>query len=113
MRPGKLRLVVLMHTSDALRRPKVSEGPPRHAPQPLGPILHPASARMSYTFFSLGPFSTPRRFSLNISECPSVDPGTQNVSTFTCRPLRMLAAKIMSVIFPPVHEPIYARSSFT
>src|ERR1700722_17000038 len=47
MRPGKLRLVVLMQTSVLLRRPKVSAGPPRHALQPDGPTRQPASMRMS------------------------------------------------------------------
>src|SRR5207253_9725760 len=31
--PGKLRLVVEMHTSLLFRRPKVSDGPPKHAAQ--------------------------------------------------------------------------------
>src|SRR5260370_38699989 len=33
MRPGKLRLVVLMHESGVLSRPKGSLGPPRQAAQ--------------------------------------------------------------------------------
>src|SRR5690349_211918 len=35
MRPGKLRLVVLMQISVLCSRPKVSTGPPRQALQPL------------------------------------------------------------------------------
>ena len=42
MRPGKLRLVVLMQLSGWLSRPKVSLGPPRHAAHDGSPILAPA-----------------------------------------------------------------------
>ncbi len=56
MRPGKLRLVVLMQISDLFRRPKVSGGPPRQAEHPLAPMLQPASRRMSSIDFSFGPF---------------------------------------------------------
>jgi hypothetical protein len=38
--------------------------------------------------------------------CTSVLPGTTLVGILTLFPLRMLAAKIMSVIFPPVQEPM-------
>ena len=44
---------------------------------------HPAPIRISSIDFSFGPFSTPRRFSLRISACTSVLPGTTNVGTFT------------------------------
>src|ERR1700743_237854 len=44
IRPGKLRLVVLMQTSFFINRPNVSGGPPRHAPQPLAKTSHPASS---------------------------------------------------------------------
>src|SRR5580765_1765163 len=98
MRPGKLRLVVLMQTSVELSRPKVSAGPPRHAEQPEGPTRQPASTRMSSMDFSLGPFSTPRRLSFFMSAWTSVEPGTTKVLILTWCPLRRLAAKIMSVI---------------
>src|SRR5580700_5173304 len=52
MRPGKLRLVVLTQTSEWLRRPKVSAGPPRQAEQPEAPILQPASRNTSSIDFS-------------------------------------------------------------
>jgi hypothetical protein len=106
MRPGKLRLVVLMQTSVLLSRPKVSAGPPRQALQPLGPTRQPASSRMSSMLFSLASFSTPRRFRRFMSACTSVLPGTTKVLILHRWPLRMLAAKIMSVIFPPVQEPM-------
>src|SRR5207237_6300124 len=93
--------------------PNVSAGPPRHAPHPLGPSRHPASASTSSMLFSLASLATPRRLRTFMSRCTSVEPGTTYVGIFTLFPLRMLAAKIMSVIFPPVHEPMYARSSFT
>src|SRR5207244_7977331 len=47
MRPGKLRLVVLMHDSGVLSRPKVSLGPPRQAAQLASPIFAPAARKMS------------------------------------------------------------------
>src|SRR5216683_8134025 len=42
IRPGKLRLVVLMHASGVFSRPNVSDGPPRHAAQDGSPIFAPA-----------------------------------------------------------------------
>src|SRR4051794_23675558 len=106
IRPGKLRLVVLTHVSDPFSRPNVSAGPPRQALHPLGPTRHPASSSTSSMLFSFASFSTPRRFSRFMSAWTSVLPGTTNVFTLTVFPLRMLAAKIMSVILPPVHEPM-------
>src|SRR6185312_1349923 len=49
MRPGKLRLVALMHLMpDLLMRPKVSTGPPRQAAQPaFSVICTPALTRTS------------------------------------------------------------------
>src|SRR5215469_2988787 len=40
MRPGKLRLVALMHLMPGLlMRPKVSTGPPQHAAQPAFSVI--------------------------------------------------------------------------
>src|SRR5262249_59596346 len=47
MRPGKLRLVVLMQASGWLRRPKVSLGPPRQAAHEGWPIFAPADRKTS------------------------------------------------------------------
>src|SRR5206468_4206063 len=48
MRPGKLRLVALMHFIGEFMRPNVSTGPPRHAAQPaFSVICTPALTRMS------------------------------------------------------------------
>src|SRR5260370_42009722 len=47
MRPGKLRLVVLMQLIGVLSRPKVSLGPPRQAAHEGGPILAPAERKTS------------------------------------------------------------------
>src|ERR1700685_4161244 len=54
MRPGKLRLVALMHLMpDLLMRPNVSTGPPRHAAHPaFSVICTPASTRISQMVFS-------------------------------------------------------------
>src|SRR5207245_3890764 len=53
MRPGKFRLVALIHFNGAFRRPKVSTGPPRHAAQPaFSVICTPASRRICHTVFS-------------------------------------------------------------
>src|SRR3954447_19684143 len=93
MRPGKLRLVVLMQVSLPLRRPKVSAGSPRQALQPLGPARQPASSRMSSMLFSFASFGTPRRFSRFMSAWTSVLPGTTKVFTCTLFPLRMLGRK--------------------
>src|SRR5439155_11993103 len=46
MRPGKLRLVALMHFIGLFMRPNVSAGPPRQAAQPgFSVICTPASSR--------------------------------------------------------------------
>src|SRR5947209_17218716 len=47
IRPGKLRLVVLMQDMGALSRPNVSDGPPRQAAQDGWPILAPAERKTS------------------------------------------------------------------
>src|SRR5947208_2201472 len=47
MRPGKFRLVALMHFIGEFIRPKVSVGPPRHAAQlAFSVIFTPASNRI-------------------------------------------------------------------
>src|SRR5947209_19964795 len=52
MRPGKFRLVALMHFKGELMRPKVSTGPPRQAAQPAFSVIWtPASTRISQTVF--------------------------------------------------------------
>src|SRR5258706_548361 len=53
MRPGKLRLVALMHFMGEFIRPKVSTGPPKHAAQPaFSVICTPASTRICQTLLS-------------------------------------------------------------
>ncbi len=41
-----------------------------------------------------------------MSRWTSVEPGTTKVGILTLFPFKMLAAKIMSVILPPVQEPM-------
>src|SRR5262245_65298238 len=98
MRPGKLRLVVLMQLIGSLSRPNVSLGPPRQAAHDGGPILAPADRNTSS---SVCPFSdsalSPRAISLVA--------GTTNVSMRTDRPFSTAAAARKSVSLPPVHEP--------
>src|SRR5437870_12849936 len=53
MRPGKLRLVVLMQEIGVLSRPKVSLGPPRHAAQDGSPILAPAARKICSSVWPL------------------------------------------------------------
>src|SRR5207245_2411145 len=53
IRPGKLRLVALMHFIGEFMRLKVSTGPPRQAAQPaFSVICTPASIRICQTVFS-------------------------------------------------------------
>ena len=53
MRPGKLRLVALMHVIGLFMRPKVSTGPPRHAAQLAFSVrITPASSRIDHTLRS-------------------------------------------------------------
>jgi len=99
IRAGKLRLVVEMQTSSAFKRPKVSEGPPRHAAQDGGPISQPALTKISCSdvpliFFSFNACAT------------SVVAGTIKVFTDTSLPSKMVAAAMKSVILPPVQDPI-------
>src|SRR5437763_15540045 len=50
MRPGKLRLVALIHLRGEFMRPKVSTGPPKQAAQPaFSVIFTPAEMRISHT----------------------------------------------------------------
>src|SRR5688500_4310042 len=102
MRPGKLRLVVLMHEIGVFSRPNVSDGPPRHAAQLASPIFAPAARKMSRR-------DLPPIFSLSRPAATSVVAGTTNVSIFTDLPLRMPAAALKSVSLPPVQLPMYAR----
>src|SRR4051794_40348874 len=53
MRPGKLRLVVLMQLMGVLSRPNVSLGPPRQAAQLGSPILAPAARKTSCNVWPL------------------------------------------------------------
>src|SRR5947209_6073440 len=105
MRPGKLRLVVLMQLIGVFSRPKVSLGPPRHAAHDGSPILAPAERKTSSSDWPLS-------ISLFRPAAISLVAGTTNVSMRTLLPLRIRAAARKSVILPPVHEPMYARSSF-
>ena len=80
MRPGKFRLVALMHFIGVFSRPKVSTGPPRQAAhEEFSVIRTPALSRMLQT---LDPsmmvlFSSCRTF---------VVAGTHNVEIFTVLP---------------------------
>src|SRR5436853_2756659 len=47
IRPGKLRLVVLMHDKGAFSRPNVSDGPPRQAAHDASPSFAPAARKTS------------------------------------------------------------------
>src|SRR5436853_3585186 len=100
MRPGKLRLVVLMQLSGALRRPNVSLGPPRQAAHDGWPSLAPALRNTSSNDWPLS-------FSVLRFAAISLVAGTTNVSIRTVLPLRIWAAARKSVILPPVHEPMY------
>src|SRR5207245_10855677 len=99
MRPGKLRLVVLMQLSAWLSRPNVSLGPPRHAAHDGGPIFAPAARNTSSNVLP------PRRSVLRFAAI-SLVAGTTNVSIFTLLFCKMPAAARKSVILPPVQEPI-------
>lgn len=60
--PGKFLFVVLIQMMGSLTLPKVSAGPPRHAAQPEGPSVHPASCRICSIDFSPGCLSSPWMF---------------------------------------------------
>src|SRR5438045_3072706 len=99
MRPGKLRLVVLMQLIGAFNRPNVSLGPPRQAAHDGGPILAPAERKTSSSVWPLSrSFLRPAATSLVA--------GTTKVSIRTDLPLRIFAAARKSVILPPVQEPM-------
>src|SRR5258708_22419966 len=97
IRPGKLRLVVLMQLIGPLSRPKVSLGPPRQAAQDGSPIFAPADRN---TFSSDCPFS----ISCLRPAAISLVAGTTNLSIFTVLPFSKRAAARQSVTFPPVQE---------
>src|SRR6516225_12181164 len=99
MRPGKLRLVVLMQLIGLFSRPKVSLGPPRHAAQDGGPTFAPADRKTSS---SVWPF----RRSAFRPAATSLVAGTTKVSIWTLLPLSTAAAARKSVSLPPVHEPM-------
>src|SRR5579875_904376 len=99
MRPGKLRLVVLMQLKGSLSRPKVSLGPPRQAAQDGGPTLAPADRNTSSRVF-------PSIFSVFRPAATSLVAGTTNVSILTLLFLRICAAARKSVSLPPVQEPM-------
>src|SRR4029078_12142078 len=101
--PGKFRFVVEMQTSGPLMRPNVSFGPPRQAAhEASSEIVHPASSKIESRVW-------PSRRSVRIACEISVVAGTRNVSTATLRPRITCAALTKSLIFPPVHEPMYER----
>src|ERR1035437_8542048 len=100
MRPGKLRLVALMHLSGAFMRPNVSTGPPRHAAQPaFSVICTPASVRICQTVLS------PQRAVCRSCTISGVA-GTPNVSMTTRLPCTTRAKARKSLVFPPVQEPM-------
>ena len=103
--PGKFLFVDEIQTSTPFSLPNVSDGPPRHAAHEASPILHPASSRTCHTVLSF-------TFVAFIRRATSTVAGTIKVSIFTFSPYIVSAAAIKSVILPPVHEPMYARSSF-
>src|ERR1700687_1661401 len=83
MRPGKLRLVVLMQEIGGVSRQKVSLGPPRQAAQDSGPILAPALRKICSSVWPLMlSFFKPCAISLVA--------GTTKVSILTVCPLRIL-----------------------
>src|SRR5438874_1727482 len=99
MRPGKLRLVVLMQLIAGLSRPKVSLGPPRQAAHDGSPILAPADRNTSSSVW-------PLRLSDFRALAISLVAGTTKVSILTVCPLRIFAAARKSVSLPPVQDPI-------
>src|SRR5579871_1172388 len=99
MRPGKLRLVVLMQLIGWLSRPKVSLGPPRQAAHEGGPTLAPADRNTSSSVL-------PPTFSDFRPAATSLVAGTTKVSILTLLSLRIRAAARKSVSLPPVQEPM-------
>src|SRR5262245_55452238 len=85
MRPGKLRLVVLVQLSGGLSRPNVSLGPPRQAAHDGSPSLAPADRNTSSSVWPLS------RSDFNPAAI-SLVAGTTNVSICTRLPLRIWAA---------------------
>src|SRR5271169_5936410 len=99
MRPGKFRLVALMHFMGVLSRPKESTGPPRQAAHEAFSVMRtPADSRTSQT---LWPF---QRVAFS-SSTTLVVAGTPYVSIFTLRPRTISAKARKSDVFPPVQEP--------
>src|SRR5205807_2358650 len=100
MRPGKLRLVALMHFIGVFMRPKVSTGPPRHAAHEAFSVIRtPAFSRMDQTL-------CPSHF-VSCNSCTTlVVAGTPKVSILTVLPLTTWAKARKSLVLPPVHEPI-------
>jgi len=107
MRPGKLRLVVLMQCNGAFSRANVSTGPPRQAAHDAFSVMcTPAPTSTSHTV------SAPSRVRCSVRTISGVA-GTPNVSTATRRPRTICANAVKSLVLPPVHDPMYARSSRT
>src|SRR5262249_51451232 len=105
MRPGKLRLVVLMQASGWLRRPKVSLGPPRQAAHEGWPIFAPADRKTSSSDW---PFS----FSLLRPAAISLVAGTTNGSMRALRPLGVFAAGRENGHLPPGPQALEGPSTF-
>ena len=101
MRPGKLRLVALMHLSPGwFMRPKVSSGPPRHAAQPAFSVMRtPASTRICQRVW------LPQRVFWRSPTISGVA-GTPKVSMVTLRPCSTRANSTKSLVLPPVQEPM-------
>ena len=101
-----LTLVVETMRIGSLARPSVSDGPPRQAAQLAGPIRQPAWLKISRRVL-------PPTWRLSRSASTCVVAGTMKVSTLTVLSARIIAAARKSVVFPPVQEPMYTRSTCT
>src|SRR4030095_12784053 len=107
MRPGKLRFVALIHFIGVFMRPKVSTGPPRHAAHDAFSVMRtPALSRIDHTLLPSHTVSFSSRTTFVVPAAPRV-----SFSTFFPFTTRANARK--SLFCPPVHEPMYARSSDT
>ena len=100
IRPGKLRLVALMHFIGLFNRPNVSVGPPRQAAQlAFSVICTPASSRTCHTVLAFIFMACNSRTTSGVA-------GTPNVSILTLWPLMISANARKSLVLPPVHEPM-------
>ena len=100
MRPGKLRLVVLMQLIGVFSRPKVSLGPPRQAAHDGSPIFAPARRKISSQRLAVD------LLGLQAGGDLARRRHHEGVDLARVLPLRIRAAARKSVILPPVHEPM-------